>query len=60
MVNDVILPWQALVNARGSDGQGGGIETFTTSGDSLPPGPFARLAGSQERPRRAHAAMAHR
>ena len=33
---DVTMPWQVLVNARGSDGQGGGIETYTTSGDSLP------------------------
>jgi hypothetical protein len=29
-------PRQVLVNARASDGQGGGIETYTTSGDPLP------------------------
>jgi hypothetical protein len=32
----VAMPWQVFVDARGSDGQGGGIETYTTSGDSLP------------------------
>jgi hypothetical protein len=33
---DATRPWQVLVNARGSDGQGGGIETYATTGDSLP------------------------
>ena len=33
---DATKPWQVLVNARGNDSQGGGIETYATSGDLLP------------------------
>lgn len=40
---DVTMPWQVLVNARRSDGEGGGIETYTTSGDLLPTSASGRL-----------------
>jgi len=33
---DAARSWFMLVNARGSDGRGGGIETYATIGDSLP------------------------